>query len=146
MPLSPQAQQTFRNWVGEVQPAATASPHPGALQALVYALQGIDAMQSAAAFRRGGHEINPMMQPFSHGGAPTMMAGFALGDLLRNALLRHASQGTRNTADGAQALSNLAGILQTNNALHAHFMPALTGTATGHMTAGSRSFIGPQAP
>jgi hypothetical protein len=79
-------------------------------------LQAADAINSANAFRtHGEHETNPMMAPFSHGGAPTMMAGFGIGDLLRHALLRHASQGTKNTADAAQAVMNALGILQTNN-------------------------------
>jgi len=48
------------------------------------------------------------------GVAPTMAVGFGLGDLLHHYLLRHVSQGTRNTADAIQALSNVAGIMQTN--------------------------------
>jgi len=85
------------------------------VQYLMYAAQLADAVNSASAFKNNGeHETNPMMKPFSHGGAPTMALGFGLGDLLRNAVLRHASPGTRNTADAAQAASNLMGILQTN--------------------------------
>jgi hypothetical protein len=90
---------------------------PGVLQALMYALQAYDSANTAKDVARGGKETNPLLAPFSHGGAPTMALGFALGDLLRNHLLKHASQGTRNTADGAQALTNLLGIMQTNSAM-----------------------------
>lgn len=90
---------------------------PHLVQAIMYALQGVDAVNSANNFRAHGmHETNPMMRPFSHGGALTMAAGFGLGDILRHALLRHASPGVRNAADGAQAASNIMGILQTNAA------------------------------
>ncbi len=82
---------------------------------ILYGLQAYDAVNSANAFaHHGEHETDPLMQPFSHGGAPTMALGFGLYDLLHHALLRHASQGTRNTADFGQAALNAAGILQTN--------------------------------
>lgn len=107
-----------------VQNAIGPQPSPGSahtsalLRALVYGLQAADAANSSKAFGKGLHETNPLMRPFSHGGPLMMGGGFALGDLVRNALLRHASQGTQNTAAAAQALSNLLGIGQTNAALH----------------------------
>ena len=82
----------------------------------MYLLQAYDAQNSAKAFRNGEHETNPMMKPFSHGGAPTMALGFAGGDLLRNALLKHfhATPATESAVDGAQALQNALGIMQTD--------------------------------
>lgn len=118
MPLDPHITQTIRQWVQQV-PQQQAQPNNAALlHAILYGLQAADAMRSAQDFKVGGHETNPMLAPFSHGGAPMMALGFGLGDVLRNVLLRHASQGTRNTADGGQALSNLAGILQTGRDMH----------------------------
>ncbi len=92
---------------------------PHLVQLLMYALQAADAVKSGQLFQHPStYETNPMMKPFSHGGAPTMALGFGLGDILRNALLRHASQGTRNTADILQGLSNVQGIAQTQHALN----------------------------
>ena len=57
------------------------------------------------------------------GARPTaldMMGSFALSDLLRNVLLRHASQGTQNTAAGLQGLANITGILQTDHNMGAN--------------------------
>lgn len=98
-----------------IAPQQPAPQDPHMARYLMYAAQLADAMNSGGAFAHNGeHETNPMMAPFSHGGAPTMAVGFGLGDLLHHYLLRHVSQGTRNTADAIQALSNVAGIMQTN--------------------------------
>lgn len=93
------------------------APHPSrALQDLVYALQAADSVNSANLFRNhpGTREMDPMMAPFSHGGALTMAAGFGLSDILRNILTRHASPGAQNNAAAMQALANVIGIGQTD--------------------------------
>ncbi len=99
---------------------APAPGHPANLEHLLpyimYAAQLFDAANSARSLANGGQEKDPVMQPFSHGGFPTMAAGFGLTDLLRGALLHRASQGTRNTGDAAQTLLNLTGIAQTDDA------------------------------
>lgn len=116
MPDFPAINSDIQKAIGPT-PAPASSLPPWLIQALMGGLQATDAVQTAKNIGHGAHEYNPMMAPFSHGGAPMMMGGFALGDLVRHALLRHASQGTRNTADGAQALMNALGIMQTNHNL-----------------------------
>ena len=102
-----------------LQTAVDPSPAPTPdhlARTIMYALQGADAMNSANKFRTGLHETDPLMKPFSHGGAPMMALGFGLIDMMRQAMMKHASPGTQNTADALQGLSNLAGIMQTNSA------------------------------
>jgi hypothetical protein len=86
-------------------------------RAILYVLQAYDAVQSAAGTRRGGIERNPLVRPFSHGGIPTYALGFALGDVMRSALLRHTSRELRDGGDELQALANLDGILTTHSSL-----------------------------
>ena len=91
--------------------------HSHLAQAILYALQATDALNSQRAFARGGTEMDPLMRGIG-GARPTaldMMGSFGLSDLLRNALLRHTSAGTQNAAAGLQGLANLTGILQTNH-------------------------------
>ena len=85
----------------------------------MYVLQGIDAVQTGAAVRAGGREQNPMLRPLSHS-ALGMAAGFALGDVIRGALVRRAPDRVKTAVDGAQAASNLEGILFTRASLDAH--------------------------
>ena len=98
-----------------------APSHSHLAQAILYALQATDALNSQRDFARGGTEMDAGMRMIG-GARPTaldMMGSFALSDLLRNVLLRHASQGTQNTAAGLQGLTNLTGILQTDHNLGA---------------------------
>jgi hypothetical protein len=81
---------------------------------LLYVVQALDAGVSARDFRAGKYETNPLMRPFSHGGFATMMGGFLLGDALRDTVLSRASPEIRNAADAAQAVSNVAGFLQSS--------------------------------
>lgn len=83
-------------------------------QAAGYGLQAADAFNSASHFRHGEHERNPFMAPYSHGGAPTMLAGFAIGDVIRNLAMKHASEGNKHAAMYLQAAANLIGIALTN--------------------------------
>ncbi len=83
----------------------------------VYALQAVDAIESARSFRRpGGFETNPTMKPWSHGGAATMALGFALGDLARGAIFRHSHKAS-NASDLAQIAVSVQSILQTEHML-----------------------------
>ena len=84
---------------------------------ILYVLQLVDSIQSAHGRRIGAVETNPMVKPFSHGGAATYALGFALGDVLRTAVFRHAPKAVSDAADGAQAMSNLGGILDTRATL-----------------------------
>ena len=59
------------------------------------------------------------MRPFSHGGIPTLVLGFALGDIARERLTQRSPERQRETANAAQALANLDGILNTRRALRA---------------------------
>lgn len=89
-------------------------------RAIVYVLQAFDAAQTSAALRRSGrYEQNRMMRPFAHGGTLTLALGFALGDVARDRLLAHAPERLRDAANGAQALANIDGILNTRRALRA---------------------------
>ena len=91
-----------------------------AVRAALYALQAIDAVQTAIALRHERrYEQNRMLRPFAHGGLPTLLFGFAIGDVVRDAATRRAPQPVRDGADGAQALSNLDGILNTRRAMRA---------------------------
>lgn len=108
--------------------AIVASQHPAttmpsvqadtpALRDAMYGAQLYDAVNSANFMRSPrSFETDPFMRPFSHGGVPTMLAGFALTDLIRNLALRHASTGTKNLGDILQFLANAQGIAQTNRA------------------------------
>ncbi|MBV8580055.1 MAG: hypothetical protein JOZ86_05420 [Candidatus Eremiobacteraeota bacterium] len=99
----------------------TAPPRPRvpALM-LVYVLQAYDAVQTSIALRaHNRYEQNGSMRPFSHGGLPTIALGFALGDLTRARLLRHAPEEVSESANAAQALANLDGILNTRRTLRA---------------------------
>jgi len=85
---------------------------------LMYALQAFDAVQTANALRKTGrYESNGMLRPFTHGGAPTIFAGFAIGDILRDKLFAHARASHRDAIDAAQALSNVEGIVTTAHSL-----------------------------
>lgn len=95
-------------------PDSTSTPSTTAIRNAMYLAQLADAVNSTRGFKSGEHETNPTMRPFSHGGIPMMLLGFGIGDALRDHLLRHASKGTRNTADAMQTVLNLAGIAQTN--------------------------------
>jgi hypothetical protein len=97
-------------------------PDPALIRAIMYGLQLHDSINSAKFFKEqpGNHEMDPIMKPFSHGGAVTMAAGFALQDLIRTALLR--ASGIPNApavGDMAQAFANVDGIQTTNAARRA---------------------------
>jgi len=83
-----------------------------------YVLQAFDAAQSARGLRLGGRETNPMMKPFSHGGAMTMGLGFAVGDLIRGAVLRRSSNKVKIAADVMQGVSNVQGLIATEATIH----------------------------
>jgi hypothetical protein len=94
----------------------------GLIKAILYGLQGYDAVNSANFFKAkpGNHETDPLMNPFSHGGAATMAGGFEMYNLLRDLIL-HKIGGRKleDAGDASQAYSNYAGIKQTNDAAKA---------------------------
>jgi hypothetical protein len=97
----------FRNPAADLQPS-----EPASVVALV-ATQAYDAFNSAHRFREGGREMDPTYRPFSHGGAPTMLLGFAAvdGAVL---LAAHAFRVKRDAAERALAAQSAIGILYTN--------------------------------
>lgn len=115
---NPAQANTFAQLRALNPPGQPAGQSPNLIRQMLYALQAYDAANSANFMAHGGginhHETNPMMAPFSHMGPLGYAMGFGLGDLVRAMLLKHASQGTKNTADILQGLSNLQGISQTN--------------------------------
>jgi hypothetical protein len=97
---------------------------PTLSRAALYVLQAFDSVQSARALRFGGAaERNALMRPFSHAGAGGMALGFALGDVLRDVVLRRSPKEVKLAADAAQAASNLEGILATRAAVSAALHP-----------------------
>lgn len=107
---------------GIVLPQLTA-PQPRTmwwLRPALYALQAIDAVQTAAALRKPYRsETNPMLRPFTHGGIPTIALGFALGDITRDRMFRRASHRERQSIDALQAISNVDGIIMTARSMRA---------------------------
>jgi hypothetical protein len=100
---------------GPLQPHAVSVPT--VTRIVMYMLQAIDGAESARALRTSGRrEENPMMRPFSHGGALTMDLGFAMGDIVREFTLRRSSEAVQASADALQAASNIDGILTTRAA------------------------------
>lgn len=91
---------------------AQENPMLAGLAAGTQLYDGINTMRGIGQY--GQHEMNPAVAPFTHGGMPMMLAGGALLDLFKNQLLKHASAGTKNTADVLQTLGHLYGILVTN--------------------------------
>jgi hypothetical protein len=92
------------------------------LKAALYGLQGYDAVNSANFFKAkpGNHETDPIMKPFSHGGAVTMAGGFEFYNLLRDLILHKlGGQKAADAGDLSQIYSNVQGIKQTNNAAKA---------------------------
>lgn len=89
----------------------------GMLRVIMYALQIVDAEESARLFRRGGYETHAGMKPFSHGGFATMALGFAIQDILRDLALRRSGAQTQNAFDYLQVGNNVVGIMQTEATL-----------------------------
>jgi hypothetical protein len=89
------------------------------LRPLLYSLQAFDAIQTAQALRKHGrYEQNGMLRPFTRGGAPTIMAAFAIGDILRDRIFARARPAHRDEIDAVQALSNIEGIITTAHSMH----------------------------
>ena len=104
----------------QFQTVRPTSSLPTLSRAALYVLQAFDSVQSARALRVGGsYERNTLLRPFSHAGSTGMALGFALGDVVRDLVLRHSPEQVRRAADAAQAASNLEGILATRAALSA---------------------------
>ncbi|HEY4440922.1 MAG TPA: hypothetical protein VGN14_10715 [Candidatus Elarobacter sp.] len=90
------------------------------MRTVLYVLQAIDAMETSIALRQPRHfEQNRMVRPFSHGGFPTLLVGFALGDVVRDRIMRRAPEQAREGANAAQALANVDGILNTQRSMRA---------------------------
>ena len=94
---------------------ATPSPEKPSviLRAVMYVAEGVDASVSGSAERRFSrwHEINPIMRPFAHGGAPMYALGFAVNDLLNGALFRRANVAQKNAGAASQIASDAWGII-----------------------------------
>lgn len=84
---------------------------PPALHDTLYFTQAYDAVVSVRMFKQGEVEMDPLMKPFSHGGVPMMLAGFAAQDLVRGFVLRNASVGQKNTEMGVQTALEIASII-----------------------------------
>ena len=101
----------------ETRPAPARAP---AIRTVLYALQAVDAFETSIALRRPRrYEQNRIMRPFAHGGFPTLIVGFAVGDLVRDAVTRRAPEPVRDGANAAQALANVDGILNTQRSMRA---------------------------
>lgn len=93
----------------------TPPPAPSrVLRMSMYALQLADATLSGITDTRlGAHEGNPQMKPFSHGGVPMFIVGYAAWDILSGALERRFRPSQKNALAVAQIGSNINGILTT---------------------------------
>ena len=100
----------FRNPVADPQPSAPVS------YAAMIGAQTYDAVNSARFFAEGGgrHETDFAMKPFSHGGAATMMLGFAATDAAM-LLAAHAFRLERDAMARYLASQSVAGVLYTND-------------------------------
>jgi hypothetical protein len=89
------------------------------IRPILYSLQAFDAIQTAQALHKSGrYEQNGMLRPFTHGGAPTIMAAFAIGDIVRDRIFKRARPAHRDAIDATQALSNIEGIITTSHSMH----------------------------
>jgi hypothetical protein len=84
---------------------------------IMYALQAVDAEESARSLRLGATETNFRLKPFSHGGTPMMLAGFAAWDLVSGFVQRRWPTRLKTAVDAGQTASNVAGLLQTEAAI-----------------------------
>lgn len=111
-------QQQFTPYVSPKpeQPQFALQAQHDNLRLPMYALQAYDAINSGNFFANnpGTYERQPMMRPFSHGGAPMMALGFGLYDVLRDALTRHNPK-LRQALEGLQIGNNIQGIMQTDS-------------------------------
>jgi hypothetical protein len=106
VPYALDASVTVRNTLDQ--------PRRKDLDPVLYAIQALDAARTDAGIRHCRmKESNPLMRPFAHGGFLMLESAFAIGDLIRWRLLRHASAGTRRELDEVQIGTNAEGILQT---------------------------------
>lgn len=93
-----------------------APDHPSSeLRVTMYALQATDAILSGVTFNRhpGDREGNPQMRPFSHGGVPMFIAGYAVWDIVSGALTRRFKASHKDLITVQQIGSNVDGILTT---------------------------------
>jgi hypothetical protein len=81
-------------------------------------VQAYDAENSAIHQRRGYVERTIVMKPFAYKGAPVMVVGFLLNDVMHRIVL-HALGVRRHTADTIAAAyeikSSLSGVISTNS-------------------------------
>lgn len=105
----------------EVMPldlSSIATPAPArpstALRIAEYALQAVDANLSGIAMtKHGAIEGNLEMKPFSHGGIPMFLVGYALYDIVSGALTRRWKVAHKNAGAIVQIGTNVQGILRT---------------------------------
>ena len=115
------AQQSVQTPQHQVTPQVTLDK---TLRPAMYGAQAYDAFNTAQFLRSSPPGVNrfetdALMRPFSHGGAPTMLAGFAIYDVLKDLFTRHNPK-LRAILEAAQLVQNVGGIAKTNASRGTH--------------------------